>query len=78
MDFKLTDIILLSLNSVQMISRLMISSNRFDQDVSYKSIYNSLESISKDKQEIQDKLDKHRRKAQKSLVKLEQHETSIL
>ena len=56
----------------------MISSNRFDQDVSYKSIYNSLESISKDKQEIQDKLDKHRRKAEKSLMKLEQHETTIL
>ena len=61
-----------------MISRLMISSNLFEQDVSYKSIYNSLESISKDKQEIQDKLDKHRRKAQKSLIKLEQQETSIL
>ena len=56
----------------------MISSNRFDQDVSYKSIYNSLESISKDKQEIQDKLDKHRRKTEKSLMKLEQHETTIL
>ena len=56
----------------------MILSNRFDQDLSYKSIYNSLESICKDKQEIQDKLDKHRRKAQKSLIKLEHHETSIL
>ena len=52
-----------------MISRLMILSNRFDQDLSYKSIYNSLESICKDKQEIQDKLDKHRRKAQKIALK---------
>ena len=61
-----------------MISRLMVLSNRFDQDISYKSIYNSLESICKDKQEVQDKLEKHRRKAQKSLIKLEQQETSIL
>ena len=74
MDLILTQIGL----EVKMISRLMISSNRFDQDLSYKSIYNSLESICKDKQEIQEKLDKHRRKAQKSLIKLEQHETSIL
>ena len=56
----------------------MVLSNRFDQDISYKSIYNSLESICKDKQEVQDKLEKHRRKAQKSLIKLEQQETSIL
>ena len=61
-----------------MISRLMVLSNRFDQDISYKSIYNSLESICKDKQEVQDKLEKHRRKAQKSLIKLEHQETSIL
>merc|ERR1712150_230930 len=48
------------------------------KDCSYKSIYNSLENISKEKNEIQGKLEKHRRKAQKSLIKLEQHETSIL
>ena len=37
-----------------------------------------MENISKEKNEIQGKLEKHRRKAQKSLIKLEQHETSIL
>merc|ERR1711936_443621 len=34
--------------------------------------------ICKEKQEIQDKLEKQRRKALKTLIKLEQHETSIL
>ena len=49
-----------------------------NKDQSYKSIYNSLESIVKEKTEIQDKLEKQRRKAQKSLIKLEQQEVSFL